>query len=164
LGFVNGVIFYCGLCRPAYPPFFQYPVYAEIPGGASQGELQAAADNLIANAVETVYVFPGAGNEVLLDYLAQAGITIIGGTAPPEGVQSQWAATVQVDVVDALKLYWPDLIEGEGGVNVGAPLSITNRNEDLFSPGRQRLVEQMQADLMAGYVDTMVDPQTGEPR
>jgi len=38
LGFINGAIFYCGLCRPVYPPFIQYPQYAEIPSGAGEAE------------------------------------------------------------------------------------------------------------------------------
>lgn len=163
-GFENGVIFYCGLCRPAYPPFFQYPVSVDLPGGASQEEQKAAADALIASAVQTVYVYPGAGGQALLDELAQAGINIIGGAAPPDSVQEQWVATVRVDLLSALEQIWPDLVSGEGGINMDVPLLLTDRNEALFSPGRQRLVEKMLADLLAGYIDTGVDPQTGEPR
>ena len=35
LGFNNGVIFYCGLCRPVYPPYYTYPVYSELPLNSS---------------------------------------------------------------------------------------------------------------------------------
>lgn len=163
-GFENGVIFYCGLCRPAYPPFFQYPVSVDLPGGASQEEQKAAADALIASAVQTVYVYPGAGGQALLDELAQAGINIIGGATPPAGVKERWVATVSIDLLAALDQIWPDLVSGEGGINLDVPLYLADQNEALFSPGRQRLVEKMLADLLAGYIDTGVDPQTGEPR
>jgi hypothetical protein len=44
------------------------------------------------------------------------------------------------------------------------PLGFTGTNPDLLSPGRQQLVETMLADLLAGFIDTGVDPQTGESR
>ena len=42
-------------------------------------------------------------------------------------------------------------------------LQITDRNEGLFSPGRQLYVERMLADLLAGYISTGINPLTGEP-
>ncbi len=54
-GFTNGVIFYCGLCRPSYPPFIQYPILVDLAAGTDP---QAAVDSLVSNAVKTVYVSP----------------------------------------------------------------------------------------------------------
>ena len=58
----------------------------------------------------------------------------------------------------------PGLLNGEGSVVVELPLGFTAVNPDLFSPGRQRLTEIMLADLLAGFIDTGVDPATGEAR
>jgi hypothetical protein len=44
------------------------------------------------------------------------------------------------------------------------PLALQHVNPQLVSPGRQRLVEEMLAELRAGYIDTGVDPATGESR
>ncbi len=41
------------------------------------------------------------------------------------------------------------------------PITITNQNEQLFSPGRQGLVEKILSELSADYIDTGVDPLTG---
>ncbi|MBN1147143.1 MAG: hypothetical protein JXA78_07800 [Anaerolineales bacterium] len=163
-GFVNGMIFYCGLCRPAYPPFLQYPVTVDLPAGASQEEQQAAADILIGSAVQTVYIAPGVGGQPLLEYLAQAGVKLIGGSSPPESVRDRWAATIRVDLSAAIQQAWPRLLSGEGGINLETPLALSEQNEVLFSPGRQRLVEKLLAELVSGYIDSGVDPQTGEPR
>jgi hypothetical protein len=163
-GFINGVIFYCGLCRPAYPPFLQYPVTVDLPPGASQEEQQAAADILISNAVQTVYIFPSAGGQPLLEYLAQAGVNIIGGSSPPDGMREWWVASVSVDTLAAVEQIWPSLMSAEGGISLEAPLALTDQNEELFSAGRQRLVEKLRDELLSGYIDTGVDPQTGEPR
>jgi hypothetical protein len=58
----------------------------------------------------------------------------------------------------------PGLLNGDGAIILELPLGFTAVNPDLFSPGRQRLTETMLADLMAGYIDTGVDPATGEAR
>ena len=163
-GFVNGVIFYCGLCRPVFPPFYQYPSFYDLPGGASQEEQQAAADFLIGQSVQTVYVFPGMPDSFLMEYLAQAGVNLIGEDTPPAGIQDNWIASVQTDLLSSVRDVWPRLVNGEGGINLELPLIIDNRNADLFSPGRQRHVEKILSDLMAGYIDTAVDPLTGEAR
>jgi len=157
-GFQNGLIFYCGLCRPAYPPYYQYPVFAEVTSSASLEEQRAAADILIANAVESVYIYPGAGSEDLFDYLAQAGIKIIGGVEPPPHVLNQWVASIRVDWESAIREAWLMLIEGEGGFSLEAPVTLTDRNENNFSPGRQQFVERLLEDLLAGYVDTGAAP------
>ena len=98
-GFTNGAIFYCGLCRPAYPPFFQYPVVTTVAAGASQVDMQAAADTLVSNTVQTVYVAPGAGDDSLLEHLSGLGLNIIGSRPPPAQAQVNWVASIQVDWV-----------------------------------------------------------------
>ncbi len=163
-GFQNGVVFFCGLCRPAYPPYVQYPIAVEIPPGAGQAEQQAAADALIAQGVQTAYVYPGAGDDWLLNYLAQAGLYLIGGTEPPAGLEGSWIATVsedwQASVVESLNM----MLQGSKTVPVSSALVITNVNEELLSQGRQRLAEQTRQDLADGLIDTGVDPNSGERR
>ena len=163
-GFLNGVVYFCGLCRPPYPPFFQYPVSAEVSSGASAEELKSAADELIAQGVLTAYVAPGVGSDELFTYLADQGVNIIAGVDPPAGVKEHWVATIKTDTSAAVKSLLPKLLAGQGGATLEAPLVMDNRNPDLFSPGKQHLVEGFMADLESGYVDTGVDPTTGEPR
>jgi hypothetical protein len=163
-GFFNGATYYCGLCRSAYPPFYEYPLYAELPAQASQAEQQAAADYMIDHAAKTVYVYPGAGDDALLEYLAQNGVNLIGGVTPPQAAQNQWVASIQPDLLKGFRDLWPRLIKGEPGASVEVPLGITNANPSLFSPGRQRLAQTTLDDLLAGFIDTGVDPQTGELR
>jgi hypothetical protein len=164
LGFINGAVFFCGLCRPAYPPFLQYPYFVELPDAATQVEQQAAVDQMVANAVKTVYVSPGTGDASLLEALAQAGIVLIGGESPSESLREQWAASIRLDQSVAIEKLWPALLKGEGGNNISAPITLTDVNSQILTPGRQRLVEQMLSDLLTGYIDTGVDPQTGQLR
>jgi basic membrane lipoprotein Med (substrate-binding protein (PBP1-ABC) superfamily) len=161
-GFINVAVFFCGLCRPAYPPFVQYPAYVELAAGSGQAEGQSAVDTLISQGVETVYVTPGATNEALLGYLAEKGIHIIGSSPPSQAVQDNWVATVMMDWASAVRNVWPSLLNGEGGQTLSVPIKVADANPTLFSPGRQQLVAETLTELLAGRIATGIDPQTGE--
>jgi hypothetical protein len=160
-GFANGVTFYCGLCRPAYPPFIQYPILVDLPVGSDP---RLAVDSLVNNAVKTVYLFPGVEDPSLLDLLAQAGLQVIGSGTPQPQIADQWVAGISTDEMGAVRQVWPGLLAGEGGLDLSTPLALVERNSALFSIGRQRLVDKILTDLLAGFVDSGVDPQTGEMR
>jgi basic membrane lipoprotein Med (substrate-binding protein (PBP1-ABC) superfamily) len=160
--FINGAVFFCGLCRPAYPPFVQYPVFIQLTAGAGESEGQGAVDTLISQGVETIYVTPDATSEALLGYLVEKGIHIIGSTPPTQAIKADWVATVTSDWESAVKNAWPDLLAGQGGQDLSASIVVEDANPALFSPGRQHLVEETLNEMLAGRIDTGVDPQTGE--
>ena len=152
-GFINGVYYFCGLCRPSFPPFYEYPISAEAPGGDGTGGAQSAADFLIDHAVSTVYVAEGVGDDQLFEYLAEADIQIIGSGEPPAGARSHWIASIHEDLNGAVRQVWPELIQGKGGLEQNTPLVLDARNESNFSPGKQHLAEDLLEKLQAGYID-----------
>ncbi|MEA3440474.1 MAG: hypothetical protein U9R58_09335, partial [Chloroflexota bacterium] len=162
--FLNGAVFFCGLCRTASPPYYEYPQIYRLPAGAGDAQWSTAVDYMAGNAVQTVYVSPESMETELLQYLADSGINIIGSEAPPNTVRDNWVASIEVDWLTPLRALWPRLISGEGGAAEEVLLVITNQNPALFSPGRQRLVNELLVDLQDGYIGTGVDPLTGEPR
>lgn len=167
LGFTNGVYYLCGLCRSAYPPFplTGYPVVVQLAPGAGQAEWQSAVNDFLTWQVGSVYVAPEVAEDGLLEELANAGIHIIGTDPPDLAVRENWVASIQSgDAVEAALDLLPELLEGNGGVQVDLPLVLGEVNPDLLSPGRQGLVEEMLTDLLEGYIDTGVDPATGESR
>lgn len=155
-GFVNGVVYFCGLCRQTYPPFNTYPMYVESPSTSSPSEWSLLADTLINGAVETVYIPPGVGDESLQRYLAEAGINIIATTSPLPGYKERWIAIINADFSSVIRTIWPDLMSGQGGNILAAPLTFSDPNYNLFSSGRQHLVEKMLAELSSGFIDTGV--------
>jgi hypothetical protein len=163
-GFINGAIFFCGLCQQTYPPFYNYPLYAELPSASNAAEWQAAADSLINRSVKTVYVTPGSGDESLLRYLAEAGVNLLGGASPPSDLRSHWVATIRPNVLPTVQTLWTDLLQGKGGVSLPVVLEISDINPDLLSPGRENLARKFLEDLLGGFVDTGVDPLSGEER
>jgi hypothetical protein len=170
LGFRNGMTYFCGLCLPVYPPFPNrgYPVQVELTEEAGAEDWQAAIDALTTWQVETVFVYPSVADEQLLADLAGAGINIIVASPtsePPNAWHEHWVASLgSQDPLQSLPDLWAKLLAGKGGEEVLLPLGFTGTNPDLLSPGRQHLVEAMLADLLSGFIDTGVDPQTGESR
>jgi len=160
-GFVNGVFYFCGLCRPVYPPFPNtgYPITLQIPAEGGAADQQAAINQLRTWQVGTVFVDPAIADATLLDQLAQADIHYILATPPPQQNRDSWVASLGFgDSLQAVAERWTALLEGETGASSSLPLGFTETNPDLLSPGRQRLAEEMLKDLDAGFIDTGVDP------
>lgn len=151
--FLNGAVFFCGLCRQTYPPFNTYPMVVESPANSTPQEWQSAAGSLIDQAANTAYIQPGVGDDSLLEYLAGAGTNLIGAAPPPAGLEDNWVATINADFTSALRTAWPDLIAGQGGLFIPVSLTLTDINPDLLSPGRQRLVENLISELESGFID-----------
>ena len=165
-GFLNGVIYFCGLCRPVHPPYYEYPLYFELPSTATSVEWQEAANYMVDHEVETVYVYPGANDETMLSILADAKINIIGGAEPPQTASSSWVVSLTTDPIPFIQEQVAGLLDGSqsSGQSLTVPIQFTHLNPAIFTPGKQNLVKQTIADLQAGFIDTSVDLTTGENR
>jgi len=163
--FINGGTYFCGLCLQAYPPFYDYPLVANLPATASPAEWREIANFMVDHMVQTVYILPGAGAAEMFDVLAQAKVNMIGENLPAEGLRAHWVVSLRpAEILPEVLNLLPQLLKGTAGVKVDMPLTLLDANPDLFSPGRQRLDQQNLDDLLAGYIDTGVDPATGETR
>ncbi len=157
--FRTGRTFYCGLCRPIgrFTPF-EYPAYIEIPADAKESEYTAYADVLILQKrVSTVFIQPGLESPGLLEYLMINGIMMIG-TQTPHKHLSSWVVTLQPDYLEAAIRAWPVLLEGNGGQDFPAPLTFTDVNEELFTPGKQRLAEEIMRSMFDGFISARFGP------
>jgi hypothetical protein len=163
-GFLNGVVYFCGLCRPVHPPFYEYPLYIELPSTTSVAEWQEAANYMVDHNVRTVYVYPQAGDESMLSILAKAKVNIISSGEPPQAIRSSWVVSMTIDPILLIQKQVEGLLNGSisGGRSIIAPIQFAQINPELFTPGKQRLAEQILSDLQAGYIDTGVDLTTGE--
>jgi hypothetical protein len=164
VGFQNGARYFCGLCRPFFPPFENYPLFVEVSPGAAAPDWQAAADLLLDKGVNTIYLAPGADQAPLREFLAEKEVLIIG-SAPRAGFpENWWAASVRNAPELALFDLWPLFSGGETPLQSPLPLAITDVNNLYISTGRLQFAEALIPDLQEGIVDPGVDPITGEPR
>lgn len=158
LSFENGQGFYCGLCRPVTPPYYEYPLEVEMPGDSSGNEAVAYGDYLVDHQAGVVYIAPSVADESLINDLASRGVLLIGETAPPEPARSNWIATIRPDWLSAIQEAWPKLISGEGGISQPSPLALADINPDLLTPGRERLAQETLDRLASGEIATSVQP------
>lgn len=161
--FKTGFAYYCGTCSPyILPPWCTtapcYPQYIDIPADEDPATFNAYSDFLILQRqVETIYVSPQFATSDLLTYLSSNGVLVISDFTPTQ-ILGNWVASIQPDVVTAIKLAWPDLAAGVGGKSVTSPLVIVNVNEEHLPPGKLQNAQEVLAQLQSGQILTGVNP------
>lgn len=152
-GFLNGVKYFCGLCLPQFPPYYDYPLFAEIPVDSSLSEWKQTADLLLNKAVDTIYVSGQNILEAQFQYLADSGVNIIAEVAPPDSVRPNWISSLGYDVLENLEAALLKIHENERLDQVESPLKLTNVNDENLSSARQIHLEEI-IDLLAnGIID-----------
>lgn len=105
---------------------FSYPQYIEIPADETTNRYGGYANVLINDRkVYTLFIHPDVANAEFLSYVGTTGAMIIG-TEMPEPRPGGWVMTIQPDTIKAIQTSWPNLIAGQGGVNVQSPLGIAD--------------------------------------
>lgn len=150
--FQNGGRYWCGRCVPNFAPVVFFPVGASLPSSSALPAWQSAFENLKKNILETVYVPAEVSTPELLAYLVGQKVNLVGGQPPAEAVKARWAVTVRQDALAALKTLWPDLAAGKGGKQLSAAITFSDINENLFTPGKQRLALEVIAALGDGTI------------
>ena len=152
-GFVNGFRYFCGFCRPAYPPFSQYPIVAELASGVSPAELQASFQRLKESGVQVAYLPSSIDTAMLDDSMTQGEIQLIGARRP-ENLRFGWIATLRFDLVSALREVWPEIIGQPSGLTVPLQISVSEADETILTPGKRRLLDEVLAALSEGAIDS----------
>ena len=152
--FNNGKIYYCGLCRTFYISDVAYPTFIEIPTDEDPARFCGYANVLINDRkVYTLFVYPSLANADFLSYVGTQGIMLIG-TSMPEPRPGGWVATIRPDTVKAIQSAWPNLIAGQGGINVQSPIGLADVDPALLTPGKLRLAQETLDALLAGRIST----------
>ncbi len=150
--FSNGMTYYCGLCRTFYISPITYPTYIEIPADESKDRYGGYANVLLNDRkVYTLFIYPTLADPDFLSYVGTTGAMLIG-TDMPEQRPGGWVMTIQPDTIKAIQNSWPNLVAGQGGVNVQSPLGIADVDPTLLSPGKERLVRDTLDALLAGRI------------
>jgi basic membrane lipoprotein Med (substrate-binding protein (PBP1-ABC) superfamily) len=164
--YLNGVVYFCGLCRPASPPSHAYPTSATVPASDEVG-LSAGYDQLIGKAITTIgltHEFSSGSVDLAINNASNSNVYWIGPYAPSEKSRDQWIATVQPNPSADLVEVYNRLALGENDILIPMTFDVRDINQDLLTEGKLRLVLDIKRDLESGIIDTGVDPQTGQDR
>ena len=163
LGFQNGAMFYCGLCRQAFPPFHSYPLGVET-SSADVSAVQDTIATLTSFAVDTIFLSPQLSAAASAEMLKGSGVSYVGSGSPGENLGEKWIATVRAAPELAIIEIWDRVRSGESGGTVSMPVIIEDINPERLTTGREAWVQDILQDLIDGYIDTGVDPITGTAR
>ena len=157
-GFRTGVKYYCGLCNPKYAPTginYLYPKYIDLPVDATDSQISANVDFLVDRAVNTYYIVPGVGTQLMYRMLVAYDKNIIGpGSDYQEEYKENWVLSLEYDLIAAFEEFWPQFMEAEGGLEHIPPLLLTDINYDLLSEGKVMMVEKILEEVSAGFIKT----------
>lgn len=154
--FIAGARYYCGLCRAAYPPFADYPASVRLNSPPDEAGAAGATQQLQEIDIRSVYLAPGLENGPLPAAIAAAEINLLARQRPQGFPQERWLASIRPAPEQAVRTYWQQLIAGEAPDQIPLPLAVSDRNSQLFTDARFRLVEEVLQDLVDGYIDTGV--------
>ncbi|TFH34518.1 MAG: hypothetical protein E4G99_09325, partial [Anaerolineales bacterium] len=117
-GFLNGAVYFCGLCRPGYPPFHAYPTTAFVQGSDSS-DLDNGLQQLAALGVSTIGLtaeFSSEAVDLIVGSANNDRTVWIGPNPPLEAHRATWIATVRPDPASALLQVWESLLQGEADI------------------------------------------------
>ncbi len=156
--FQNGGRYYCGYCSSRHGPVTLFPLVTALPAGSALSAWQDGLAQMQQKLLETLYIDPTISSLELLAAVSNQALVLVGGVAPAEDLRSRWAVTVGADLVGPLKALWPDLVAGAGGKALPAALQLSDINPDLFTPGKQRLAQDVIAGLQDGTIAPLATP------
>lgn len=164
--FINGGIFFCGLCRPGYPPFHDYPTSVDVTALDAES-IGSGLERIRDQGVTTIGLGPSFSSEVVdlaMEAVASEPILWIGPNPPLLEKRDRWIATIQPDPGSALLEVFEMLSNGEMDIRIPMPLAVLDVNDEILTEGKLRLVLQTRDALVIGTIDTGVDPSTGQER
>jgi hypothetical protein len=152
-GFVAGGTYYCGLCLHAHPPYEAYPLLLDGRGA-----------DLAALGVTTLLVAPPPASLAELGLTSSSGIALVGFGDPPGEVAPSWIASADFDFAAAIGAAWAQAQGGQAGTTIPLGIRFHTLDSAFVSEGRLKLAEALLEEIVAGRIDTGVDPLTGQPR
>ena len=157
--FSNGLHFWCGLCQPLYAPFVVYPQSVQISNPADAVATLSTVDTLTNLGVTTVYVPSEVTTTALLEYIGQKQVMMIGTGTPPLSSANLWVVSLRTgNPIDSFSSLWDKIVSGSGGLEIEIPLELAETGAGLLGESRQRVVNEMLAELSSGLIDPGLIP------
>ena len=149
--FINGGIYFCGLCRPQHPPYVAYPAAVPMP---ELSPAAASAALAAAEAIDLQTLWLPAQVIPLFDALTlPSGMRFIGPEAPADQLADRWVATVRPAPEQALVEAWSAIRAGGQPAVIPIPLILEKIDSTLLTPGKLAQIEEIRAAITDGLID-----------
>jgi hypothetical protein len=163
--FANGGRYFCGVCAPGWPLGATFPLASGAPAPADGGAWAVQAADFFDNGkVESYYLSAQAARPEVFAYLAgraqlNTTVMVVGALPPADELRAQWAATIGLDPFEALSQALPVALAGKSAGSISVPVSLSDVNPDLLSPGRLAMVESLLDEIAAGRINPFSVPE-----
>jgi len=144
--FRRGGWYYCGLCKPAFPPFVRYPQVVPVTAGEAGWE-QACQRAVRELDVETLFL-PETAGDAAAGCIRTHRVVVLRGGSPRPGDAAGLRAPTWGEILDA---YGPRLWTGPRG-RVGVFPIWAVQDETAFPPGKQARLQALAQALYEGRV------------
>ena len=149
--FENGAHYLCGNCRSILAPYVEFPLVISLPGNSAPESWISRYDEAQNSIIYTVFLSDEAMSQELLQKLVSLNVQMLGVSAPPAGLESNWLATVYLDWGETLRQIIARSEAGEPQGSMGVVLSIIpGRLSESFSDGKSGLLRQAYSELLSG--------------
>lgn len=149
--FENGGRYLCGSCTSVYTPLISSPNPYTLSGSSDAAAWAALTSAMLTDTnANTVFIGPDAELPEVLDLLPNAFLI---GSDPASLHRDRFIAIFGPDILAALQQTLPDLLAGNGGKDITAPVKVVvNNNPELISPAKLQLLNQVIQDLQADKI------------
>jgi hypothetical protein len=151
--FTNGMRYYCGLCRPAFPPFHALPLTQILLSQPAPEQLNLAAQTVIDDRTTLIFIEAGLLNPAVTQSLEERQVSLIT-TEPESDTQSfpaTWTASIVSDLTPAFIAAWkPALNRSPLDQVIGLTVVVGHSGE--ISPGRLALFEETLLGVNQGWI------------
>lgn len=162
--FKNGAGYFCGDCAPGWPLGLKFPLVSGVGSSGDGAAWAASAQDMFDNGkAEVFYLSSQASKDEV--YAVLAGkvqvaheVKVLGAGSPPSALKGQWAASVSLDPLEALKKALPEMLAGRSAGALDASVQVSEVDPALLSQGRLDLIQHVIADLASGLVSPQSVP------
>ncbi len=150
--FTNGARFVCGKCNPYYAPIVPLPLIGSLPASSDALTVQSTIGSLTVNWLSAAFVDPAFVNADVVSSLNYQAfnweyVALITTDTAPNDVDGKWVARLGSDAAASLKTLLPELLNGQSGLSLSAQITVTPLDEEIVSPAKQDLFNQVAAEL-----------------
>ena len=151
--FANGAHYMCGNCRPSLSPYVEFPLVISLPGDSSPDLWSSQFDEAQRSFIYTAFLSDEAISEALLQKMVTLNVQLLGVSAPPEGLEGNWLATINFDWADTLQQIISRTLSGEMQGTQPLILSITpGALSEEFSEGKANVLRRAYDLLLSGFL------------
>jgi len=155
-GFVNGTVYFCGLCNPIYPPFADYPLSTIFNDDVGAEAVRQIMQDYRSQGIEVLYLSPTLANNLdTVVFARKIGLKLVLNSQEFEGNLEFVIANVRTNWNQPLELVLTSSFSNQAVDNFYSPILISIAQNSILSEGQLNHLDEIIYSLSVGEVDPL---------